>query len=270
MKVVIFSGSHSRHLYVNQEVSKQFEESLIVIQKREPEMPRVPNFKNLNNKNLYTKHFKNRNLVEKKFFGKLNYKKVFPRKITIYVSASTLNSKKIIKEIKKFDPDFAFIFGTNLISPSLIRVLPRDKINLHLGLSPWYKGAATLFWPFYFLKPQYAGITFHEINNQPDSGEIIHQNVPKLKKGDKMHEVAAKCVLQAAKDIKLLISFWKKNKKFIYYKQKTSGRVWRNKDFHVSHLKLIYELYKHKIVDSYLKGELDKKKPNLVSCLNQK
>lgn len=270
MKVVIFSGSHSRHLYVNQEVSKQFKDSLIIIQKREPEIPKIPNFKNLNNKKLYIKHFKNRNLVENKFFGKLNYKEVFARNNTISVSASTLNSPKTIKEIKKFDADFAFIFGTNLISNSLIKVLPRNKINLHLGLSPWFKGAATLFWPFYFLKPQYAGITFHEINNKPDSGPIIHQNVPTLRKGDKIHEVAAKCVLQAAKDVKILINFWKKNKKFIYYKQKTSGRIWRSKDFHVSHLKLIYELYKDKIVDSYLKGELDKTKPNLISCLNQK
>ena len=46
-----------------------------------------------------------------------------------------------------FDPTFA--------------VLPKEKINLHLGLSPWFKGSVTLFWPFYHLMPQFCGSTFH-------------------------------------------------------------------------------------------------------------
>ena len=35
-------------------------------------------------------------------------------------------------------------------------IVQKKNLNLHLGLSPWYKGSATLFWPFYFLQPNYS------------------------------------------------------------------------------------------------------------------
>ena len=91
-------------------------------------------------------------------------------------------------EVKQFNADFCFIFGANLILDPVIENLPQNKINLHLGLSPWYKGAATLYWPFYNLKPQFCGVTFHQITKDADAGEIIHQCVPKLEYGDKITE----------------------------------------------------------------------------------
>ena len=95
---------------------------------------------------------------------------------------------------------------------------PSDKINIHLGLSPWYKGSATLYWPFYHLQPQFCGVTFHQITRQADAGEIIHQCVPVLEKGDKIHDVGVKCVIQAKTDLVKIISYWKK--KFLKVKFK--------------------------------------------------
>ena len=43
-----------------------------------------------------------------------------------------------------------------------------------------YKGEATLFWPFYHLKPQFCGSTFHQITKRADAREIIHQCVPEF------------------------------------------------------------------------------------------
>ena len=159
--------------------------------------------------------------------------------------------QKIAKEVKQFNADFCFIFGSNLILDPVIENLPQNKINLHLGLSPWYKGAATLYWPFYNLKPQYCGVTFHQISKQADGGEIIHQSVPVLKKGD----------------IDKLISHLKIKKKFKGKIQNISGRNWQENEFHASQLRVIYDLFKDKIVDNYLSKTLDQKKPKLFSCL---
>lgn len=269
MKVVIFSGTHSRHLFVNKEIINHFDEVLVVIMQRENALPKFNNKLSKIDQKLFKKHFRNRQIKENKSFGKLDYKKVFKHCKKVYVKPSQLNSKKIAELVKRFDANIAFIFGTDLILPPLIDVLPKVKINLHLGLSPWFKGSATLFWPFYLLKPQYAGITFHEINLKPDSGRIIHQSVPDLEYGDTIHDVGVKCVIEASKEIKLLINFWKKNKRFIFYKQKTSGRVWKGNDFHPIHLRVIYDLFRDKIVDQYLDGKLDTTKPKLYSCLKK-
>ena len=146
-----------------------------------------------------------------------------------------------------------------MLSKNVIKLLPKHTINLHLGLSPRYRGTATLFWPFYFLEPQYAGFTFHKLSKDPDSGAILHQGVPQLNKGDKIHTVSCKVVLKACNDLIKLLRIFKK-KKWKYEKQKNSGKNFLTKDFLPEHLNVIYKLYKNKIVDLYLKKKNSSKK----------
>ena len=72
---------------------------------------------------------------------------------------------------------------------------------MHLGLSPRYRGSATLFWPFYFLEPQYCGITFHYLLDEPDAGDIIHQTLADLELNDEIFDVAWKLIIKATKEI---------------------------------------------------------------------
>ncbi len=269
MKLLLFSGTHPRHLFINQKVIKHFDETMVILMKREDIIPNTPKNLSKNLSNLFSKHFQNRFIIEKKFYGDLDYKNIYKNCKVINVDKQTINSLDVSIEIEKFQADISFIFGVDLILSPVIDRMPKDKINLHLGLSPWYKGSATLFWPFYFLEPQFCGFTFHQIIKNPDAGEIIHQDVPKLSYGETIHEVAANCVLKASNSIDLLFSSWKKNKCFVGKIQKTTGRVWRDSDFDPSHLKLIYELFNDSIVDRYLDKELNQKKPKLFSCLSR-
>ena len=269
MKLILFSGTHPRHLYVNSKILKHFNECLIIVMDRKGLIPEIPKKLNKHDKNLFIKHFKNRRKVELKTFGNLRAEEVFSNHETIYVSGENLNTKKIANRIKKFKPNFCFIFGTKMILEPIFSILPKDKINLHLGLSPWYKGSATLFWPFFHLEPQFCGTTFHQITKEADAGEIIHQCVPKLSKGDKIHDVSAKCVIKAAIDLSKIIKHWNKSGNFNGKIQKISGRNWREKDFNPSHLRIIYDLFNDKIVDKYLYGYFNQKKPKIISCIKK-
>ena len=58
------------------------------------------------------------------------------------------------------------------------------------------------------------GTTYHFINkeienknNKVDTGEILHNNVPKLKIGDSMHDVSTRALLTAIKDIHLVMRY---------------------------------------------------------------
>ena len=267
MKLILFSGDHPRHLFVNKEILGYFDEVLIIIMNREETIPSPPSGISKHDIHLVKKHFKNRYLIESANYGHLNAKEVFQHHETIYVNRDTLNSEKIASRVREFNADFCFIFGVGLILDPVIGELPNDKINLHLGLSPWYKGAATLFWPFYHLEPQFCGSTFHQISKQADAGEIIHQCVPELFKGDTIHDVGARAVIKAKEDLCDIVSFWKKNREFKGMIQTTSGRNWRGIDFHPSQLRVIYDLFDDKIVDNYLLGKLNKRTLKLFSCI---
>ena len=138
---------------------------------------------------------------------------------------------------------------------------------MHLGLSPFYKGSATLFWPFYFLEPQFAGVTFHKISKKVDAGDILHQCTPSLEYGDKIHTVSAKAVIEGTDSLLKLIKIRKNNIKWNFYPQKRTGKLFLSKDFQPHHLRLIYNLYQNKIVDKFLSNELSKKIPDLINGL---
>ena len=269
MKLVLFSGTHSRHLFVNKEVVKYFDDVLVIVMEREDLLPEPPKGLAQRDEELFRQHFMNRKIVEDATYGELRASEVFAKSEIIYISQDQLNSEETAKRVRDFEPDFCFIFGTDLILEPVFDVLPTDKVNLHLGLSPWYKGAATLYWPFYLLQPQWCGVTFHQISRQPDAGEIIHQCVPELARGDRIHEVAAKCVVKAAEDLPRLLDHWLKTQKFVGKSQQTSGRNWRASEFHASQLRVIYDQFDDDIVDAYIDGELGQRKPNLFSCLDK-
>ena len=264
MKVIIFTGTHPRHLFFHKAIVDLGVDYFAVIMKRENLLPTIP--KNLSRQDTrnFDKHFKDRKKIEIETFGNLKVSDVFNSEKTINVNPIDLNSDLVRKKILEFKPDIAIIFGVHLIKEPVFSILPNYKINLHLGLSPWYRGSATLFWPFYFLKPQYAGLTLHNISQKPDAGDIFHQSTPILSKGDGIHNAGTKVVIKGSQDIVKILKKFDKEKKLNSQFQKTSGRLWLAKDFKPIHLRVIYDLFENKIVDEYLSGNLDKDVPDLI------
>lgn len=77
------------------------------------------------------------------------------------------------EKVERFDTDFSFIFGVNLILDTFINKLLKDRINLRLVLSFRCNGGANLFWLFYFSKPQFRSKIFKHAANSDNAGEII-------------------------------------------------------------------------------------------------
>ena len=159
MKAILISGSHNRHLFVHSAVAEIFDDILLIIMRREDENPQPPKGLVEKDRQNFIRHFNERSLAETRAFIT---KDSFEDKCNVreLIQSNQLNTPKVAELVEKFAADCCFIFGADLIRSPLFEALPKTKINLHLGLSPWYRGAATLFWPFYFLAPQYCGVTF--------------------------------------------------------------------------------------------------------------
>jgi methionyl-tRNA formyltransferase len=265
MKILIITGSHPRHLYIHQAVLESGAECAAIIMERENLQPSPPSDISEHDRKNFIRHFEDRFKVEAEIFGDVQPNVMFDSIPTIYCTSETLNSDNVASFVKEFSPDLAFIFGPDLIKDPLLSVLPKDRVNLHLGLSPWYRGSATLFWPFYFLQPQFAGATFHQILPEADSGAILHQCVPKLVVGDGIHDVGVKVVVQARSDLNKLLKSYLNKEGWSYKEQTSSGRLFLTCDFEPAHLRSIYDTFQNKIVDAYLNGELGSRLPKLIS-----
>ncbi len=226
-------------------------------------MPNVPSdIPDIDQRN-FERHFSDRHVIELNAYGQLQPENIFSNIPVHKCQSDNLNSDAVADFVQDFDADMAFIFGTDLIKDPVLSVLPEIRINLHLGLSPWYRGSATLFWPFYFLQPQFAGATFHQILPEADAGGILHQTVPKLQSGDGIHDVGAKTVIEAKKDLRKLLEGYGEAG-WSFKEQKSSGRLFLTRDFQPAHLRIIYNAYNNDIVSHYLDGQLEKRTPKLI------
>ena len=269
MNILLFSGSHSRHLYFFKEILNTRHNFTSIIMERESLFPKPPNNTNEHDIQNFTKHFSERNNVELDAYGNIQISDVFDERNSILCSPKDLNSEKIKNFINtKVSFDLCIVFGSDLIKKEILDILPDITINLHLGISPYFRGSATLFWPFYFLMPQFAGATFHKITENPDAGEILHHSIPNLEYGDKLHDIGAKTVIKAASDMRNILNSISNLDSLKFFTQRKLGGLFLMSDFHPSHLRVIYDLYDNKIVDFYLNGELLRKQPKVINLFN--
>ena len=268
MNVIVICGDHKRNNCIIEYLKKINYVNIlkIFVLKRENTIPSTPDQLNSNLKMLWNLHFEKREEAENKRF-KFVLHENFEEKIIINIK--NLNEiLKYQKEINNLNPQICFLSGIPILKKNLMDVLPTFTINLHLGLIPHYRGAITMFWPFLFLEPSMAGTTYHIIDEKVDTGEILHNNLPKLEINDGMHDVAAKAVVEASKDIRLIVDHVKYRienniKPKLDPTLANKGKLFLKSDWKPSMLRIIYEFFEDKIVDLYLEKKIYCRKPNL-------
>ena len=70
---------------------------------------------------------------------------------------------------------------------------------MHLGLSPYYRGTATNFWPLVNAEPECIGATLHIATLKVDGGPILHQVRPIATATDTAHDLGCKTIQEGAK-----------------------------------------------------------------------
>lgn len=257
------TGSHPRHLHIARKLKEAGLLQALVIEKREDFVPTPPDGLAEVDRNNFVRHFKDRELAEVSAFGNVDLSEFgdFP---ILYVSQESINSPETRTWLSDLASDAVVSFGIHKLDATTLDVLPSYAWNIHGGLSPWYRGNVTLFWPFYFLKPNWTGMTIHQLTSKLDGGDIIHHSVPQLSKGQGIHDVASAAVKQVGDDLIEILSLIQLGKVITPVPQKSSGKLFTSADWAPQHLRVIYNTFDNDIVDRYLDGELGQHEPRLV------
>tara|TARA_Y200000002_G_scaffold359809_1_gene344449 strand:- start:1760 stop:2569 length:810 start_codon:yes stop_codon:yes gene_type:complete len=259
LRILFLTGSHPRHQYISRKLDKTGKLIGIICQKRESLVPKSPENIKIEAKALFELHFKKREESENKFFGEA----LWPDIPIMEIEKSQQNSKEVLEKIKALKPNLLLTYGCGILSREVIDSVDGEAWNIHGGLSPWYKGGITMFWPSYMLQPQMTGMTIHDLTTELDAGDVIHQCVADLVRGDGIHDLSCRAVEKLGKEITVLIKMLVEGKKIIKKSHKTSGKLWIGKDWRPEHLELIYKFYNDQIVDHYLNGDFLREEPNL-------
>lgn len=75
---------------------------------------------------------------------------------------------------KLLETDLQIVFGSSLIRGALLEnLVARRAVNIHMGLSPYYRGTACNFWALYDRNPHLVGGTVHLLSSKIDGGDIL-------------------------------------------------------------------------------------------------
>jgi len=170
-----------------------------------------------------------------------------------FIPPGELNSTATLAFLEQNRVDAVLIYGTNLIKEPLLSRFASRMINLHLGLSPYYRGTATNFYPLLNEEPEYVGATIHLIDAGIDSGPILRQVRPKITAEDQPHTIGCKTILAGVGALLDVIRAWEGGS-LHPVKQWTvdSPRFYRRRDYHPRQVVDLYRKLKSGLIERYV------------------
>ena len=181
MNITLFTSNKSRHNYLINLLSK-IADKLFVIQETE----NISSGMTLNfysKSLLMKKYFQKVNKAQSVFFGNLCAENFNSNIDILSIKSGNLN-KYSISSLKRFlKSDVYVVFGSSYIKGDLANFLIKNKtINIHMGVSPYYRGTACNFWALYDDNPHLVGATIHLLSKGLDSGPVLYHAMSNIKK----------------------------------------------------------------------------------------
>ncbi len=180
MKITLFTSNKNRHNYLINLLSEVSDE-LFVVQECGTIFPGIiPGHYQVSP--IMKKYFENVNNAQYQLFGNsyVNNKK---KNIKILSMVSGDLNKCSIKLLSDFLKSNVYVvFGSSYIKGELVDFLVKQKaINIHAGVSPYYKGTDCNFWALYDDNTHLVGTTIHLLSKGLDNGPILFHAMSNLK-----------------------------------------------------------------------------------------
>ncbi|MBU74875.1 MAG: methionyl-tRNA formyltransferase [Rhodospirillaceae bacterium] len=181
MKITIFTGNQPRHFNLVKQLAEVADEVFCIQETLTVRPGLVDDF--FRKSEIMQRYFGNVMHAEKLLFGGLSF---MPKN----VRSLCLRSGDLIhltpEELQPaLEADMFIVFGSSYIKGWLCDYLVKRKaINIHMGLSPYYRGSSCNFWALHDRRPSYVGATIHLLSQGLDNGDILFHCLPKDIIGD--------------------------------------------------------------------------------------
>ena len=131
---------------------------------------------------IMKKYFENVNNAQSHLFGNsyVNNKKKNIKILPMRSGDLNQCSMNLLSDFLK--SDVYVVFGSSYIKGEIVDFLVKQKaINIHAGVSPYYRGTDCNFWALYDDNPHLVGTTIHLLSKGLDSGPMLYHAMSNLK-----------------------------------------------------------------------------------------
>jgi methionyl-tRNA formyltransferase len=168
-----------------------------------------------------------------------------------------VNDADEIAEMSALSPDVVLVFGTGLLGGGIIQRFAGRILNLHLGLSPYYRGAGTNFWPLVNREPEFVGATIHYLDAGIDTGPIIAHARPAVSITDGPHEIGNKAIAAGA-DALVRATLAHAAGTVASIPQSGKGRLYQRKDFSAEAVRTLRRNFATGMIAEYLANKSER------------
>jgi methionyl-tRNA formyltransferase len=175
MKITVFTGNQPRHVALIESLASIAHE-VFAIQECTTLFPgRVPDF--FRKSDVMQRYFARVIEAEHAVFGGPRFLANNVQQLVMRMG--DLNDVDLDALEPAFDSDVFVVFGASYIKPPLIDFLiGKRAVNIHMGVSPYYRGSSCNFWAMYDRKPQLVGATIHLLGRGLDNGPMLCHALP--------------------------------------------------------------------------------------------
>jgi folate-dependent phosphoribosylglycinamide formyltransferase PurN len=176
---------------------------------------------------------------------------------TLPVGRGETNTERVAEWVQTVAPEVLLLYGCGIVRAPLLDLYHRRAVNIHLGLSPYYRGHATNFWPLVNGEPECVGATVHVATLDVDAGEILRQARPEMAPDDDSHDVGCKALVAGADRLLAALPAYVSGD-LVPVAQRPGGRVYRHADFDAAPGTAIAEL-RRRFAEGMIPAYLERK-----------
>ncbi len=181
MKITVFTSNQARHLALVERLCAISDQCFAVMECNTVYPGRRQDF--FNKSPVMERYFGHVVRAEQALFGDVRFVDLHAR--TMAVRMGDLNLLRQDELAPCLDADVFVVFGASFIKGWLCdHLVERGAFNIHMGLSPYYRGSSCNFWAMYDARPHMVGATIHQLSSGLDSGPMLFHALPRYDGGD--------------------------------------------------------------------------------------
>lgn len=181
IKIVCLIQNNPSQVYFLNAINKKYKIALAVIESPVTRMNLLKKIRSkgilgsledIKNRLLYSAEKQKRNTDDlNKHFG--NQWQSIDKSIPL-LTTTDVNSKEVYDRLSDEKPDLILDHGTSMVKDHILSTASL-ALNLHWGLSPYYRGAYCTEWALVNWDPYNIGVTIHKLAKEIDGGDVLAQ-----------------------------------------------------------------------------------------------
>lgn len=176
MKITVFTSNQPRHLSLVRRLSAVASECYAVIEANTVFPGKQKGF--FQKSPTFQEYFGNVLSAEQKLFGPPQFSDAGRQLVVKLGDASSLPKQVLEPALQS---DCYIVFGASYIKGWLAETLvSNNALNIHMGISPYYRGSSCNFWALQDRRADMVGATIHRLSRGLDSGPMLYHVAPSV------------------------------------------------------------------------------------------